>query len=177
LIWIEIERSASSNGRAPCSPNPGFKLHEPFVDAAGIAAAEALMRQIEETSAREKAEREEKERKEKEKREQETARAGVAGKAALFHYAAKDASTDNTLDNAARLKAEAAARREMKEAAKKKEDAEQGKEVEKQALQKFEEERRAEEEKARLKAEEDERKKQESRARLAARANAFAAKC
>jgi len=105
-------------------------------------------------------------REEEEERQRTTGQAGVKGSAAKFHYAAKD-TVDTTAENAARLKAEAAARREKKrlEEEKVKADALAAVKAEEARLASIAKaEAEAEAEKARLEAEkaDEERKKAES---------------
>jgi len=87
--------------------------------AAAKAALEAeLVRQEQERRARDEAEKNEQQRRaeeDKRRREQELSRPGVAGKAALFKYAAQD-SQDVTQSNEARIRTEAAKRKAEKEA-------------------------------------------------------------
>jgi len=100
-------------------------------------------------------------------RARELAQSGVAGKAALFKYAAAD-TQDPTKNNEARIRAEAAKRREAKEAEEraaiaKKKAAEEATAAEKAAAEKarlkaIAEKEAAEKEAARLKAEEEKRK-------------------
>lgn len=120
----------------------------------------------EEEQERKKQEEEEKKQKEEAEKAAALSQSGVKGAAAMFHYAAKD-TKDSTMDNATRIKAEAAARREAKrlEEEKKKKE-EEAKIAEEEAAKKAEEAKRAAEEKAKVEEEarlaEEERKKAEA---------------
>jgi hypothetical protein len=142
---------------------------------AAKAALEAeILRQQQDRKRRDEEERREQERREEEARklrEKELNQAGVAGKAAIFKYAAQDAR-DPTQNNEARIKAEAAKRRAEKEA---KENAEADK---KRAAEEAENARLQHEEAAarQAKAAEDARRAAEERARAEAERLAAEAK-
>jgi len=158
-------------------------LHQASINQAEIDRAIARVREaeerrirVEQEEERRLAEEKRKEEEERRRRAEETSRAGVKGAAAKFDWTAKDVSTDQTMTNEQRIKAEAAARREKKKAEQDRLAAEEEKRRAEAAAREAAEAEKRRQEEIKRKAEEEERiaaqKEAERKARIQAKLRA-----